>query len=127
MKRRKELAKEYEDSLVAPSDAARPAAPAYRVPNRRVVEVCADEDSELGNKRFTSNCEVVRITEKDDLKSQSGLDKALNAVSHPNCLVIFSLPCTGGSNFTKVFTYNAEAQKKIRVKRKNLLRIARTR
>ena len=45
------------------------------------------------------DCDVVRLTLQDNLTTDSGLAKAIEAVSAPdyNVLLFAALPCTGGS------------------------------
>ena len=95
---------------------------------RRVVELCCDDDSEIGNSRFRAggHCELVRITKDDDLLTKRGMRKALQAVKHPGVLVMVSLPCTGGSNWQaiNVAKHGDQCVKRHRRKFRALLRVA---
>ncbi len=119
---KKRLTAEYEAKLKA--EPSHPAAPAYRVAKRRVIELCADPNSELGSARFqTSECEVVRVTESDDLLSPEGLDKAMSAANCPNPLLMVSLPCTGGSNWQQVHLTTPHGRKRVKEHTKKFLRL----
>jgi len=89
--------------MVAASEAA-PATPADKAfPARRIVEFCCGDDSLIGRPNPSSKgCEVVRLTERDDVTTERGLQKALEAVSHPNVLLWASMPCTGGSPWQRL-------------------------
>ena len=49
---------------------------------RLLIEYCCGEQSRLGNPRnFVDNaCKVIRLTEKDDMRTKKGLQKALKIV-----------------------------------------------
>ena len=67
-------------------------------PSRRLVEFCCGPDSLLGQPGpCTRGCEVIRLTEKDDVTTPSGLARALEAVEYPGVFLWASMPCTGGS------------------------------
>ena len=77
------------------------------VPNskfrRCIVELCAHADSILG-REAPEDCEVIRITEDDDLLSAAGFEKAVNSIrgachryGREKVLVWVSTPCTGGT------------------------------
>ena len=78
------------------------AAPGLRA-RRRIVEFCCGSDSRIG-RLAPPDCEVVRLTIDDDVSSEAGLAKALAAVSDPSIptLLFVSLPCTGGSPYTRI-------------------------
>ena len=83
---------------------------------RRIVEFCCGGQSLIGN-LAPADCEVVRLTIEDDLTTQSGLDKALAAVSDPSMptLLFGALPCTGGSALQYInWQRGPDTQKKIR-------------
>ena len=63
--------------------------------DRVIAEYCAGKDSKIG-KLAPADCKVIRLTEEDDLTTEAGLEKALQAVRLPNCLLWISMPCTGG-------------------------------
>ena len=64
------------------------------------MEFCCGEESLIGQ-MAPDDCEVVRLTIKDDLTTQSGLAKALRAVTDTDLPVLLwvALPCTGGSPY----------------------------
>ena len=71
--------------------------------NRLLVELCAGGDSLLGRKRRQARgCKCVRVTAEDDLTTESGVAKALEAIRAADgvpILVWVSIPCTGGSSW----------------------------
>ena len=77
------------------------AAPSLPAPTtRRLVEFCCGNNSKLGQPTNSSRgCEVVRLTETDDVTTTAGLQTALRSVSDPTggLLLWASIPCTGGS------------------------------
>ena len=71
---------------------------------RCIIEVCANADSYLGQ-QAPADCEVIRITEKDDLLSESGFRSALSLIrgaieryGASRVLIWVSTPCTGGTS-----------------------------
>ena len=65
---------------------------------RHIVEFCCGPNSKIGDKRYQRDgCQVTRITEDDDVTTNKGLYKAIQAVRQENCLLWVSIPCTGGS------------------------------
>ena len=86
----------------------------WRYLKRKVVEGCCAEDSRMGQPRFFGkDCEVVRITEKDDARSEKGLNKALAACGS-RTLVWISIPCIGGSRFQYVNKRRPGGMKRLR-------------
>lgn len=87
--------------------AAMVAAPASRrkitkISDRRLMEYCCSEDSRLGRHKYqVMGCSVIRLTEKHDLTTESGLEEAIKAVREARddeyVHLWGSLPCTGGS------------------------------
>ena len=77
------------------------AAPTLQTPvNRRLVEFCCGKDSKLGQLTNSSRgCEVVRLTQDDDVTTPAGFKTALQSVSKPSGALLLwaSIPCTGGS------------------------------
>jgi hypothetical protein len=68
---------------------------------RTLIEVCCSDNSLLCNDRFRSEfSNVVRITEKDDFTTQSGLEKVIAAIMDPDAgrvTLWFATPCTWGT------------------------------
>ena len=71
---------------------------------RCLVEICAHHDSVLGV-HAPGDCEVIRITEEDDILTDGGYYKALTIINEAcrryggsNVLVWVSTPCTGGTS-----------------------------
>eukprot|EP00972_Heterocapsa_arctica_P057403 8471295-Heterocapsa_arctica.AAC.1 len=63
---------------------------------RVIVEFCRGEQSLMGAKsRQRDGCEVIRITEENDVTTEQGLKMAMDAVRRPNCLLWVAIPCTG--------------------------------
>ena len=93
------------DPKFLPDDWIEPATAAHKIISspsgdvkRTIVEFCCGEDSELGNSKYQMDgCTVIRCTEKDDVTTKSGLERAIAAVSQQPCLLWASMPCTGGS------------------------------
>ena len=77
-----------------------PAAQSLTAPTtRRLVELCGGNNSKLGQPTNSSRgCEVVRLTETDDVTTTAGLQTALCSVTDPTggLLLLASIPCTGG-------------------------------
>ena len=98
---------------------------------RRIVELCADQDSSIRSSQFTKGCSVVRITEEDDLLSTKGFRKAQAAACDKeidDVLFALALPCTGGSNFQRINEMKSEESrtrvKKLKQKFFHLLQMA---
>ena len=65
---------------------------------RRLVEFCCEENSVLGQPDIAEDCEVIRLTIENDLRTKEGLEMALKAVDTDlPCLLWASIPCDGGS------------------------------
>ena len=72
-------------------------------PERRFTEVCAGPQSALCTKAdWTTNCDLVRITAKEDLRKRETVNYIISRLEGPNDAVWFALPCTGGSTLTYV-------------------------
>ena len=71
--------------------------------DRMLIEYCCGPDSLLGQSTHSSSgCEVVRLTERIDMTTESGLRFALDAVRpapRGRILLWSSIPCTGGSTW----------------------------
>ena len=67
---------------------------------RLLIEFCCSEDSALGqNGPNTGGCEMMRLTEKDDMTKSENVDKVLKAVNKygsSNITLWASIPGTGG-------------------------------
>ena len=95
---------------------------------RVIIEICCSEDSLLGrvDGPYGSDCHVIRVTEKMDLKSYKTRRDLLDVAkgfAKPGLpiLVWVSLPCTGGSTWTFVnLTIPQNAPKVYEEKRKFL-------
>ena len=69
-----------------------------RVYTRRLVEFCCEEESVLGRPGIAKDCEVIRLTIENDLRTKAGLEAAMAAVDTDlPCLLWASIPCDGGS------------------------------
>ena len=81
--------------------ASKPSAPApLRNEGRVLIEFCCGPDSLLGQSTAASKgCEVVRLTEKEDVTTEVGLKVALRAANKKNVLLWSSIPCTGGCSY----------------------------
>ena len=72
-------------------------------PNRTIIEYCCGEESLIGQvSRFKEarGCEVVRITEKLDGRSELAkklMNDTINSVPGYSLLLFSAMPCTGGS------------------------------
>ena len=65
---------------------------------RRIVEFCADENSNIGEVADPTTCEVIRFTKRRDVCSKPGRERAMRAIkSKAQTLLWGSMPCTGGS------------------------------
>ena len=54
-------------------------------------------------KEFEKNgWDIIVITEKDDLTSHKGIQKAINAINGPEDVLWHSQPCVGGCPWTTV-------------------------
>ena len=69
--------------------------------DRVIAEYCTGKNSRIG-RQAPVDCDVVRLTEDDDMTTDSGLQKALSAVRRRNVLLWISLPCTGGSLWQRI-------------------------
>jgi hypothetical protein len=70
---------------------------------RRVVEFCTGESSLIGEHGpCTKGCEMIRLTIEDDVTSQAGRAKAIEAVSLKGTLLWASMPCAGGSPWQRI-------------------------
>ena len=70
---------------------------------RRILEWCCGPNSHIGSHPCTKKgCLVTRVTEKEDGTTEHGTNIALKQVSEPRCLLFSSMPCTGGSPWTRI-------------------------
>ena len=77
--------------------------------DRIIAEYCTGKNSRIG-RLAPKNCKVIRLTEEDDMTSDSRLQKALKAVQEPDCLLWVSLPCTGGSSWQRINAKRPDAR-----------------
>ena len=85
--------------------------------NRRIIEFCCGENSIIGQStvRFSKGCHCVRLTQKIDVTSESGLTFALRHASHKNTLLWCSIPCTGGCPWNRInLAKRPEGQERVR-------------
>ena len=105
--------KDLDPSLAPPAGQAR----AY---NRQIVECACGPDSRLGRETAWSHrCHVIRITEKEDLRSAGGVLTGLAGIRNDlPTLAVGSLPCTAESPWQRINALKGEAtQTAIREKR----------
>ena len=76
--------------------------------DRLLVEVCS-EDSKLGqNRKASSGCKIIRITEKDDAAKESTITELIKNIRDfhnqgaRKVMIHFSLPCTGGCSWNNI-------------------------
>ena len=80
-----------------PKSGTVPTAPAPKNGRRpTAVLSCAYADCLLQKEFERRGWNVVVITEQDDITSEFGLNKALNAITHEDDILWHSQPCTGG-------------------------------
>ena len=76
------------------------AAVGQRTYTRRLVVFCCEDNSVLGRPEIAEDCEVIRLTLENDLRTKAGLEAALDAVNTElPCLLWASIPCDGGTPF----------------------------
>ena len=64
----------------------------------RIIEYCADEDSNIGMIADPNECEVIRLTKRHDVCSKVGRKRAMRAIKTRAATFLWgSMPCTGGS------------------------------
>ena len=91
-----------------------------RPSDRKLVEYCCSETSRLGQDRFVaSGCIVARLTAKDDMTTEEGLQTALNEIrSTPEGTHLHlwgSLPCTAGSPWQRLNRRHSNARRLIQM------------
>ena len=65
---------------------------------RNIVEFCCGENSKIGQSKYQRDgCTATRLTLEDDVTTNQGLYKAIEAIRTENCLLWASIPRTGGS------------------------------
>ena len=86
---------------------------------RRIVEFCCGAQSRIGT-LAPPDCDVVRLTIDDDMTTEAGVAKAIAAVSQAGIQVLLfgSIPCTGGSPYTRLnWHLGPDTRRKIRAHR----------
>ena len=76
-------------------------------PKRAIIEFCCSETSKLGEQaRGDPDCQVFRLTMKEDMTTESGLAHAVKIVDNldpeTNILLWASLPCIAGSPWQRL-------------------------
>ena len=110
-------------AMVAEEVTAEVSAPARKLTkmsDRRLVEDCCSQDSILGHRRYIeAGCASFRLTIQDDLTTQQGLDRAMEAVEGAAADEYIhlwgALPCTGGSPWQNLNKRYPSARAKIRM------------
>ena len=70
---------------------------------RNIIEFCCGGNSQIGQSNYQRHgCLVTRFTLEDDVTTNQGLYKAIEAVRSENCLLRASIPCTGGSPWRNI-------------------------
>ena len=85
---------------------------------RAIIEFCCSDESKIGEfSKDDPDCVVYRLTEKEDMTTDSGLEHAINIVdSIPadwHVLLWGSLPCTAGSPWQRLNRRHEGARAKI--------------
>ena len=63
---------------------------------RNIVEFCCGGNSKIGQSKYQRDgCSVTRLTLEDDVATNEGLYKAIEAVRSDSCLLWALIPCTG--------------------------------
>ena len=78
--------------------------PKKGITKRSIVEFCCSSESRLGNAKFAGDCEVTRITEKDDARTRKGRRRTVHACQDESTYALLwsSIPCTGGSPWQRM-------------------------
>ena len=102
------------------AEVSTPARKITEVSNRRLVEFCCSVDSVLGHRRYVeAGCVSFRLTIQDDLTTQQGLERALEAVegaADDEYVHLWgALPCTGGSPWQNLNKRYPSARAKIQM------------
>ena len=80
---------------------------------RRIVLSCAWKDSLLEREFVRKGWEVIVITEEDDITTERGRNKAIQALKGPQDAIWHSQPCTGGCPWQRInIKKGAEARNK---------------
>ena len=83
-----------------------------------VVEFCCGENSKIGQSKYQRDgCTVTRLTLEDDVITNEGLYKAIEAVTSENCLLWASIQCTGGSPWQSINAKKPGGPEKIRTQK----------
>ena len=70
---------------------------------RNIVEFCCGENSKVGQSKYQRDgCTVTRFTLEDDVTTNQGSYKAIEAVRSENGLLWASISCTGGSPWQNI-------------------------
>ena len=70
---------------------------------RNIVEFCCGENSKIGQSKYQRDgCIVTRFPLENDVTTNQGLYKAIEAVRSENCLLRASITCTGGSPWQNI-------------------------
>ena len=70
---------------------------------RRIIEIATSLDSLIGSiGKQRNDCEVFRITIKEDLRKEQTVHDIVEWSTQPNTLLWFSLPCTAGSPWQNI-------------------------
>jgi hypothetical protein len=96
-----------------------------------MIEFCCGEDSLMGSAAIAGpGCHVIRVTRQNDVTTKQGsafVDKALALAQSKvgkNVLVWASIPCTGGTAWTRISAHRGEQTRlKIAAHRKEYRRI----
>ena len=69
---------------------------------RKLVEVCCEEDSNMGVKFAESQgCRHVRRTVQEDFVKNETADRLISEIEGESKILLFTMPCTGGSPWQK--------------------------
>ena len=78
--------------------------------SRKIVLSCAWDDSYMENEFEKHGWDIVVISEKDDLTSHTGLQKAIDAINGPEDVLWHSQPCVGDVLGQPLTSLEANAQ-----------------
>ena len=85
---------------------------------RNIVEFCCGENSKIGQSKYQRDgFSVTRVTLEDDVTTNQGLYKAIEAVRSDNCLLWASIPCTGGSPWRNINSKKLGGLERIRTQK----------
>ena len=120
----------YNPRPMASSGTRIPAAPAKPRCSRVIIEFCCGENSKIGNEAPLYGCRSERLTIREDMRSQKGLEHALNIVrdahSRNEMILLWgAIPCTGGSAWQNYNRQFPSAAAKIRIHLRNFCKLFR--